>query len=68
MAEYFTQEEADKLAVAVGTVLGAYDRALVGDLAFSPEQLERIGEAFELISTLSPDEILYLFTMAGESE
>ncbi|MCY8272433.1 hypothetical protein [Bacillus sonorensis] len=56
-----TEDEANKVAEAIGVINYVSEKALNGDPAFTKEQEAKIKDAIETLNQYSPQEIL-LFT------
>jgi hypothetical protein len=64
--KYFDEKASADLGEAIGRLLGMYDRIKRGDIAFTLDEVEKIGKATELLSSLQEEEIVELFRLAGE--
>ena len=64
--KYFDEKASGQLGEAVGRLLGMCDRISRGEADFSPEEVEKIGAATELLASLKDEEITELFRLAGE--
>jgi hypothetical protein len=64
--KYFDEKASADLGEAIGRLLGMYDRIKRGDIEFTPEEVEKIGAAGELLSSVEPVEIAELLRLAGE--
>jgi hypothetical protein len=61
-------KEAEELAGAVGTLLGAFDRAGRGETDFTRDEVEKIGKSVGMLMMLQPEEIIELFQVVAEMD